>query len=107
MAWREIKKILKALYQYKVALMFVVLWAHVSLLNLFFVNYSGPVFLWQENSQPLTITVHLLIALLTTAFYLLVTKLRKLHHKQRVKTADKVWLSCSVLLAASIIFVMI
>lgn len=77
MANNVITKTLKTIYQYKIFLLFLALWGHVSLLNLFYVAYRGPVFLWHENSQPLTILVHMLIALLTTSFYLLVTKLRK------------------------------
>ncbi|MGB1262051.1 MAG: hypothetical protein ACPG52_03980 [Cognaticolwellia sp.] len=70
-------KTLKKLYQYKIALLFVALWAHVSLLNLFYVAYSGPVFLWQKNSELQTIVVHFSIALATTGFYLLVRKARQ------------------------------
>tara|TARA_R110000744_G_scaffold7953_11_gene27092 strand:- start:280 stop:621 length:342 start_codon:yes stop_codon:yes gene_type:complete len=102
-----ISKILTALYQYKMTLLFLVLWAHVSLLNLFYVNYSGPVFLWQENSQLQTIQVHFLIALITTLFFLAVTKLRLMNRNKAVKITDKIWLACSVLLIASIAFVLI
>jgi len=77
MANNVITNALKALYQYKMTLLFLLLWAHVSLLNLFFVNYRGPVFLWQENSEILTILVHFLIALVSTAFFLAITKLSK------------------------------
>lgn len=106
MAKYVITKTLKAIYQYKIVLMFFVLWAHVSLLNLFFVNYSGPVFLWQENSQPLTIKVHFSIALLTTIFFLCVTKIREINSKKSVKITDKIWLACSIMLVASILFLL-
>tara|TARA_R110000737_G_scaffold326879_1_gene340829 strand:- start:1438 stop:1761 length:324 start_codon:yes stop_codon:yes gene_type:complete len=102
-----ISKILTAIYQYKITLLFFVLWAHVSLLNLFYVNYSGPVFLWQENSQFQTIQVHFLIALITTLFFLAVTKLRLMNRNKTVKIADTIWLTCSVLLIASIAFLLI
>ncbi len=42
---------------------------HISLLDLCLVDANGLVFLWAENLHWLTITVHLIIALLTTAFY--------------------------------------
>jgi hypothetical protein len=71
-----IARILKKLYQYKMTLLCLVLWLHVSLLNLFFVNYSGPVFLWKENSQLHTIEVHFLIALVSTLFFIAITKIR-------------------------------
>jgi hypothetical protein len=107
MANNVITKIIKAIYQYKMTLLFFVLWAHVSLLNLFFVNYSGPVFLWEENSQLLTIQTHFLIALMTTAFFLGITKLRQINRHKSFKITDKIWLVCSVLLIASIVFVLI
>ncbi len=107
MANNVITRTLKALYQYKITLIFFVLWAHVSLLNLFFVNYSGPVFLWQENSELLTIQVHFLIALSTTIFYLMVSKIRQLKRNKKLIIADKTWLLCSVILILSIGFLLI
>ena len=73
-----IKKTLKAIYQYKITLLFLALWAHVSLLNLIYVNYSGPVFLWEKNTELLTIFVHILIAGISTGFYIVVSKIRAL-----------------------------
>lgn len=102
MANNVMTKTLKAIYQYKILLMFFVLWLHVSLLNLFFVNYSGPVFLWQENSELLTIQVHFFIALLTTIFYLTVTKIRQLKGEKKLAVTDKTWLFCSLVLMLSI-----
>ncbi|MEH6597351.1 MAG: hypothetical protein V7736_17605 [Colwellia polaris] len=107
MAKNIITKTLKAIYQYKMALLFVVLWAHVSLLNLFFVNYSGPVFLWEQNAQLITIQTHFLIALITTLFFLMVSKCREFNRNKKVKISDKIWLLCSILLIASITFVLI
>lgn len=107
MAKNIITKTLKAVYQYKMVLLFFVLWAHVSLLNLFFVNYSGPVFLWEQNAQFLTIKTHFFIALLTTLFFLIVTKVRLSNQTKKVKISDEIWLLCSVLLIASIIFLII
>ncbi len=107
MARNIFTKTLKKVYQYKVALLFIALWAHVSLLNLFFVSYTGPVFLWQENSEPLTIQVHFFIALVTTLFYLAITKLRQANALKKVKIADKVWLACSLVLVLSIGFLLI
>lgn len=106
MAKNVFTKMLKKIYQYKITLLFLALWAHVSLLNLFFVSYSGPVFLWQENSEPLTIQVHFLIALLTTIFYLLVTKIRQANAIKETKITDKIWLACSLFLVLSIGFVL-
>jgi hypothetical protein len=89
MANNVITKMLKAIYQYKMTLLFFILWAHVSLLNLLYVNYRGPVFLWQENSELLTIQTHFLIALITTLFFLAVTKLRKICGNKAFKSIGK------------------
>ncbi|WP_085300627.1 hypothetical protein [Cognaticolwellia mytili] len=107
MANNVIIKTLKVIYQYKMALLFLALWAHVSLLNLFYVNYKGPVFLWQENSEPLTIQVHFLIALLATGFYLAISKLRQIDSDKKVRITDKFWLVCSLVLVLSIGFLLI
>ncbi|MFT5635570.1 MAG: putative membrane protein YiaA [Cognaticolwellia sp.] len=106
MANNVITKILKTIYQYKMILLFFVLWAHVSLLNLFYVNYSGPVFLWEQNSQLHTIQTHFFIALITTMFFLAITKLRPMNKNKKVKITDKIWLVCSMLLIASILFLL-
>jgi hypothetical protein len=107
MANNVVTKTLKSIYQHKIALLFLALWAHVSLLNLFYVSYSGPVFLWQENSQLLTIQVHIFIALLTTGFYLAVNKLRQVNKTKTEKITYKVWLFCSLFLVFSIGFLLI
>lgn len=83
MAKNVITKTLKALYQYKMTLLFLLLWVHVSLLNLFYVNYSGPVFLWEENSRFQTIQIHFLIALVSTVFFVALTKLRNLSRREK------------------------
>lgn len=101
-----IKKSIKVIYQYKMALLFIAFWAHVSILNLFYFNYSGPVFLFEENSEPLTIQVHCLIALVSTAIYFLVEKLRVANHLKKSKTTDKIWFVSCVILVASIIVVL-
>ncbi|MBA6327749.1 hypothetical protein H4J46_07340 [Colwellia sp. MB02u-6] len=89
MANNVMTKMLKAIYQYKMTLLFFILWAHVSLLNLFYVNYRGPIFLWQENSELRTIQTHFLIALITTVFFVAITKLRKISGNKAFKTNGK------------------
>jgi hypothetical protein len=101
-----IKRAIKAIYQYKVTLLFLTFWAHVSLLNLFFVNYNGPVFLWDENSQLLTLQVHFSIAALATLFYIVITKIRQFSHVSKFKVGEKIWLSCSLVLLLSISLVL-
>jgi len=61
------------LIRHRLKLLFVLIWLHISALDLFFITYHGPVFMWQENTQLLTIAVHFFIALLTMGFYWLVS----------------------------------
>jgi len=56
--------------------LFLVLWLHISLLNLFFVNRNGFVFLWQENGELNTLLTHLFSALSATLFYFAISKVR-------------------------------
>lgn len=65
------------LARHQVKLLFVVIWLHISVLDLFFVTYSGPVFLWQDNTKVLTLAVHFIIALAVTALYQLISFIRK------------------------------
>ena len=57
-------------------LLFAIIWLHISVLDLFYVTYNGPVFLWQENTQLLTLAVHFFIALVTTGLYKAIAKIR-------------------------------
>jgi hypothetical protein len=63
-----------ARHQFK--LVFLIIWLHISVLDLFFITYKGPVFLWQENMQLLTLVVHFLIALLTAILFKVIAKAR-------------------------------
>jgi len=56
--------------------LFLVLWLHISLLNLFFVNRNGFVFLWQESIEINTLFTHLFSALSATLFYFTISKVR-------------------------------
>jgi len=60
------------LERHRLKLLFLVVWLHVSALDLFYITYRGPVFMWQENAQWLTLLVHILIAVITVGFYQLV-----------------------------------
>ena len=61
----------------KAFLLMLVIWAHISILDLMYIGGKGLVVLWQENSRSQTLMTHLSIALLTMAFYLLIQKLQK------------------------------
>lgn len=64
------------LTHHKFKLFFIIIWLHVSILDLFYITYNGPVFLWQENSQLLTLMVHVFIALISTGLYKALSKVR-------------------------------
>jgi hypothetical protein len=68
----------------KSVLLFLVILLHVTLLDLFFVLSSGPVFLWDKNSEWQTIATHLLIAVATLLFYQAISKTSVGHGKQNV-----------------------
>lgn len=67
---------LMAWYKSKKFYLFTVLLVHISLLDLFFVNHSGPVFLLDKNSELKTIFTHLFIVIISVVFYTLLTKCR-------------------------------
>ena len=67
---------LKAWLKNKTTQLFFVLWLHISLLNLFFVNKGGFVFLWKQNGQLNTLLTHFFTALIATIFYMIITKIR-------------------------------
>lgn len=67
---------LKAWLTNKATQLFFVLWLHISLLNLFFVNKRGVVFLWQQNSELNTLLTHFITALIAALIYIAITKIR-------------------------------
>ena len=83
---------------------FFIIWAHVSILDLFYVTYRGPVFLWQKNGELLTLAVHFGIALAVLVFYVFLSKLRGEYQLGKFNISNKVWLFCSISLLFSIAF---
>ncbi|WP_057830406.1 hypothetical protein [Colwellia sp. TT2012] len=61
--------------RHQAKLLFLVFWGHVTILDLFYVSYAGPIFFWQENFQAFTILIHLTVASLTLVFYFMLIKL--------------------------------
>jgi hypothetical protein len=60
----------------KTTQLFFVLWFHISLLNLFFVNKNGFVFLWKQNGEINTLLTHFFTALIATLLYFVISKIR-------------------------------
>ena len=77
----------KFIIRHQAKLLFLVVWGHVTILDLCYVTYSGPIFFWQENLQPSTLFIHLTVASLTLAFYFL---LMNVSARFRADKADKI-----------------
>jgi len=88
----------------KPVLLFLVLWLHISLLDLFFVRPSGPVFYWDENLRGETILVHISLALASVLFYLLIGFMRNKSQTRKIKITDKFWLISSIFMVILIGF---
>jgi hypothetical protein len=67
---------LKVWLKNKTTQLFLVLWLHISFLNLFFVNQGGFVFLWKQNGELNTLMTHFFTALIATVFYMMIKKIR-------------------------------
>ena len=85
-------------------LLFLILFVHVSILDLFFVNKNGPVFLWYENSKLITLCTHLLIAFLAVLLAFLLNKLMLALKKNNIIIAKTVPV-LTVLILISVIVV--
>lgn len=95
-----------ALQRKQLALIFLLLWFHVSLLDLFFVNFSGPVFLWAENLKTVTLVTHFMIAAVATGMFWLIAQLKQHYQTRKIQVSEKVWALCSLLLLLSIGFLL-
>ena len=87
--------------------LFLVIFGHITLLDLFYVSHNGPVFLWDENLAVTTMATHFLIALVSVIFYFLVVKFRKDYQAGQFKISERTWVLCSCALILSIGFVLI
>jgi hypothetical protein len=77
---------IKFITRHQAKLLFIVVWAHVTILDLFYVSYAGPVFLWDKSIQMHTLFIHLVVAFSTLAFYFL---LMEINIRFRLKKAAK------------------
>lgn len=90
----------------KYLLVFLIIFSHITLLDLFFVTLNGPFFLIEENLRSSTILTHLFIALSSLVICYLTVQLRKAYKSGKLKLRDNVLILCSLCLAASIYFVL-
>lgn len=63
--------------RHQAKLLLLVLWAHVTILNLFYVTYQGPIFFWQQSLQAKTLIIHVTIACLTLLGYVVLSHICK------------------------------
>lgn len=87
----------------KYSILFVCLFIHSLLLNLFYLQNGVPIFYWDENLNLNAISTYLVSAILSVAFYGLLSHLRKLKNSGKVKVGDKGWLILSLFLLVSIV----
>ncbi|MCI2285725.1 hypothetical protein L3081_23035 [Colwellia sp. MSW7] len=59
------------------------------MLDLFYVTYRGPVFMWHENGQWLTVFVHFSIALSTASLYWIINKRAIAKRKNKINSGLK------------------
>ncbi|MBA6346825.1 MULTISPECIES: hypothetical protein [unclassified Colwellia] len=95
---------LKAWLTNKATQLFFVLWLHISLLNLFFVNKRGVVFLWQQNSELNTLLTHFITALIAAIIYIAITKIRIGLAEKKLTMGNNVFVVGSVVMVLLIGF---
>ena len=86
------------LHKRKLLILFLGLFLHVLVFNLFYVTPNGAVFYWQENFNLHALSVYLLTALMSIASYLVITLTRTKLRATKVQIGDKVWLYSSLLI---------
>ena len=61
--------------RHQAKLLFVVILAHVTILDLVYVSYDGPIFFWRQNLQWFTAFIHLVVAFMSLIFYFMLIRL--------------------------------
>lgn len=93
-------------FKQKSFLVFIVIFIHATLLDLFFVTYNGPVFLWEENLHWLTIVTHLAMALVMAVLYELSVIFRRDFESGNFVLRERVMIGCSICIFISIVFLL-
>jgi len=97
---------LKIWLKNKTTQLFFVLWLHISLLNLFFVNKGGFVFLWKQNGELNTLLTHFCTAFIATLFYMAITRIRIGLAGKKVSLGNNVFVFGSVVMVGLIVFIL-
>jgi hypothetical protein len=61
--------------RHQAKLLFVVILSHVTILDLVYVAYNGPIFFWRQNLQWFTVFIHLVVASVSLIFYFMLIRL--------------------------------
>jgi len=76
----------KFIIRHQAKLFFIAVWGHVTILDLFYVTYAGPIFFIAESLKPFTLFIHLIVASLTLAFYyLLINTMTRFSRNKKIK----------------------
>lgn len=85
---------------------FVVIFVHITVLNLFYVNENGITFFWQQAIQLNTIVTHLLAAGVSLLVYACAEQLVACHRKGQMAIREPVLILCSISMVLSIGFLL-
>ncbi|WP_147301911.1 hypothetical protein [Thalassotalea euphylliae] len=86
---------------------FLVIFAHISVLNLFYVNEHGITFFWQQAVELRTIATHVITAALSLLIYALVEQCLACYRKGQMAIREPVLILCSISMILSIGFLLI
>ena len=95
------------LFKNKTFYLFLVLLAHISLLDFFFVTSNGPVFLFDKSVEIKTIITHLVIIVVSVGFYVAINSSANYYRRINTKISDMTWVLWSVFMIVAIGFVLI
>lgn len=90
----------------KYVFVFIILFVHITILDLFFITLNGPVFLIKENLRIETIIVHMAITLASIIICLLFGLLRGAYKSGKLKLRNNLLILSSGLLIFLIYFVL-
>ncbi|MFD2167225.1 hypothetical protein ACFSJY_13290 [Thalassotalea euphylliae] len=95
-----------AMERYKSALFFLVILLHIALLNFAFMDESGLNFMPEENLRWSTQLVHLGIAFVTLAVFLVTEAFLKLRKEGKIAIREPILIVCSLSMLISIGFLL-
>lgn len=86
---------------------FLVIFAHITVLNLFIVNEHGLTFFWQQATELRTFATHLITAALSLFVYALVDQAITYYRNGQAIVRESVLILCSISMMLSIGFLLL